>query len=844
MIERLTANTPATLERLGGKACGLVRLMAAGFDVPEVWCLPADRADDPAALDAALEALAQAHPDTDFAVRSSATAEDLQEASFAGVYTTVLGVRGAARLRDAVRACCESVDTPAARDYRASRGLSQDVRMAVLIQRMLEPETAGVLLTANPQRAFANEIVVDAAYGLGEGVVSGRADPDHLVLDRTSGEIREQRIGEKRVALRHVQGGSLHEEPVDDAARGSLCLDEPARHALFELATRVSEALGPRLDVEWAIENGRLHVLQGRSITGLPPERPDEIHSRRFGDEYMADYTTPSGYSFLVGWIREYTFTDTARKLGRADMLAMEPLLRHQGYVYMSGRYALAGLRSVPPGSRLGALRDWYPPQWTERIEAEPFSLWLLIKTVALPFRDSRGPMSKNLAALDAHASRIMREVRPRLDADYSVPSDQALAADLDAIDELGYDHFRVIRWGMGQYAPLLHEALKGLLASWVRDESGELYQALVSGLPGTHTAEINRDIWRLGCVARENDELARGIRQAEDVGSLRECCPDRAFWEAFDEFLARHGHRSTTRDVAAPRWRETPNAILSLIRVQLAGKEALPDPATLEAASLERREAAWEEARSRLGSGFMAGLRRRILGWVCARAQTFTVYRENQRYYLDMIIAHLRFVVLEHGRRLVGAGLLADPWEAFLLEADELRTFFASPEPSDALRRELEARRAHYDRWRERLPATFIYDGVETEGEVVEGDPSAENGEADDAAGLGASRGVARGPLRVLRSVDDLDRIEAGDILVAENIDPGWTSVFPLLAGLVTETGGLLSHGALLAREYGIPAVMGVRDATRRFESGEQICIDGASGTLERVQPRAGGQT
>jgi pyruvate,water dikinase len=840
MIERLTADTPATLERYGGKGCGLVRLMAAGFDVPAVWCLRADRADDPGQLDAELEALAQAHPDADFAVRSSATAEDLHEASFAGVYTTVLGVRGAAQLRDAVRTCCESVDTPAARDYRAARELSQDVRMAVLIQRMLRPETAGVLLTANPQRAFANEIVIDAAYGLGEGVVSGRADPDHLVLDRSSGEIRGQRIGEKRVALRHRGGGELDEQPVADADRERLCLDEPARQALFELATRVAEALGPRLDVEWAIESGKLHVLQARSITGLPPERPAEIHTRRFGDEYMADYTTPSSYTYLVRWIREYSFTDTARKLGRDDMLAMEPLLRHQGYVYMSGRYAIASMRSLPPASRLAALRDWYPPQWADRIQAEPFSLWLLLRSIVLPFRDPRGTMSKNVAALEAHASRIMREVRPRLDADYTVPSNQELATELEAIDELGYDHFRVIRWGMGQYAPMLHEALKGLLASWVRDESAELYQSLVSGLPGTHTAEINRNVWRLGCTAREYAGLTRGIREGEGTASLRARCPDREFWEAFDEFLTRHGHRSTTRDVAEPRWRETPDAILALIRVQLTGEEMLPDPAILEAASRERREAAWEEARTRLGRGPGAALRRWILGWICGRAQTFTVYRENQRYYLDVILCHLRFLVLEHGRRLARAGVLTNAWEAFLLEADELRALFASPEPSAELSRELEARRAHYDRWRERLPATFLYDGVETEGEVVEGDPSGEGGELSEAAGLGASRGVARGPLRVLRSVDDLDRSEAGDILVAENIDPGWTSVFPLLGGLVTETGGLLSHGALLAREYGIPAIMGVRDATRRFESGERVCIDGAEGTLEREQSRA----
>jgi pyruvate,water dikinase len=709
--------------------------------------------------------------------------------------------------------------------------------MAVLIQRLLEPEIAGVLLTANPQRAFASEIVIDAAYGLGEGVVSGRADPDHLVLDRSNGDVREQRIGGKRVALRHRGGSKPIEEVVDESARSVVCVDERTRRALFELASRVTEALGPRMDVEWAVQDGHVHVLQARSITGLPPEHPEEIHTRKFGDEYMADYTTPAGFSFLVRWIREYTFTDTARGLGRADLLAMEPLIRHHGYVYMSGRYTLATVHTIPPGSRLAALRDWYPPSWNERIVAAPFSLRLLLASIALPFRDPRGPMAKNLVALEAHAARIMRDVAPRLGSDYGALSDTELAADLEAIDELGYDHFRVIRWGMGQYAPLLHNTLEGLLRSWASDESGELYQQLVSGLPGTHTAEINRDVWRLGVKALSDADLAQGIRRGDGPQSLRETFVSHAFWRDFDEFLAHHGHRSTTREIAEPRWRETPEAILSLVRVQLSGASVAPNPETLEEAARARRDAAWERVVGRLGGGPLAALRRRILAWVCARTQTFTVYRENQRYYLDAILAHLRYLVLEHGRRLTQAGVLSDPWEAFLLDADELRSLFSNPEPSATLQQTLKERRAHYEKWRDRLPATYLYDGVETEGEEVEGDPKPSTEAEDGREGLGASRGVAQGPLRVLRNVGSLHEIEAGDILVAENIDPGWTSVFPLLGGLVTETGGLLSHGALLAREYGIPAVMGVRDATRRFETGQRMRIDGARGTLEPVE-------
>ena len=834
MIEPLSGASAPEPGRIGGKGCGLVRLLRADFRVPQLWCLPADREFDPERLAAALADLVAAHPDTVFAVRSSATAEDWPGASFAGVYASVLGVRGADALNRAVRVCRDSLQSPAARAYREARGISHDVRMAVLIQRMLEPDVAGVLLGANPQRPFAHEIVIDAAYGMGEGVVSGRADPDHLVLDRETGEIRRQRIGAKRVALRPRAGTRPGEEPVPEEARARLCLDAAQRRALFELSRRIARSLGPRMDVEWAFAAGQLHLLQARPMTGLPPEEPEEVWSRRFGDEYISDYTTPSGFTFLVRWIREFTFTDNARLLGRRDLLAMEPLRRHHGYVYLSGRYACALVRGVPRGSRQAALRDWFSPLWSRRVAREPFSPWLLLKGILLPLRDPNGSMSRNLAALDDHAERVMRELRPRLSEDTASLSDEELTARLEEVDEIGCDHFRVIRWGMGQYAPALHAGLRDRLERWLGDTTGETYQQLVSGLPETRTSRINRDLWHLGELARGDPPLAAGLRAGRGGSALRAATPRAAFWPAFDRFVALHGHRSTTRDPSQPRWSETPELILALVCAQLGGASSPPDPAQLEAGSRARRREALEGVEGALGRGPRAFVRRRLLRWICEKVVVFTAYRENQRYTLDAIVAQLRFLLLEHGRRLARSGVLDDAWQVFLLEAGELRELFASRRGGENLRARLAERRAHYEKWRQRLPATFLFDEIETEGEVVEGDPVGRD--AGLADGLGASRGVVRGRVRVLGQAMGLARIEPGEILVAPNIDPGWTTVFPLLGGLVCETGGLLSHGALLAREYGIPAVMGVRAATTRFETGMWLVLDGARGTVEIV--------
>ncbi len=833
MIERLDAQTASGIERIGGKACGLVRLLRAGLRVPEAWCLPADApAEDPVALRAAIAASPVADPTLRFAVRSSATAEDLAGASFAGIYDTFLGVSGVDAIATAVEACRRSLRSEAAIAYRADRGIGEDVGMAVVIQRLVASEVAGVLLTANPQRGFANEIVIDACYGLGEALVSGRTDPDHFVLERTSGAPRETRVGAKAIALRSDGAGPPREVEVPDDERGRTCLDAAQLASLHALAGAVESEIGPAMDVEWAIAEGALYVLQVRPIVGIPSANPSDIWSRKFGDEYMADYTTPSGYTFLVHWIRRHSFTEPAQGIGHAELAAMEPLRRHNGYVYFSARYACVGARAMPVERRAEAMRGWFPPSVLDWLAREPYEPRYLLRTLLRPLREPGATMGRNVVALETHAERIMREVVPRLGESYAAYSDAELAAALDAVDRLGDDHFRIIRWGMGQYAPLFHGMLERSLHSWVGEEADVLYQEMVSGLPGTRTAEINRDVYALGVLARSSPALRAALREENDPARLRGRAPDTDFWAAFDGFLERHGHRGATRDIAEPRWRESPGLILALVRAQASSEVPTPDPAALEAASSARRHVAEARARARLGGSPKGWLRRRLLGWMYRHCCTFTVFRENQRYYLDAILSHLRNLVLEHGRRLHARGVIADPWSAFLLEKSELIACFAGEAPIDGLAAVLDERRAHYEKWRGRLPATYLYDDVETEGEVVEGDPDPD-AEANASDGLGASRGVAKGRLRVLRDVAALDQVEPGDILVAENIDPGWTSVFPLLSGLVTETGGLLSHGALLAREYGIPAVMGVRDATRRFETGGMVEIDGASGRI-----------
>lgn len=839
MILEITPETPEDAAVIGGKGCGIVRLLRGGLPAPRTWCVPAsgDPGVDPG-TEADLRRLWDELTTHDeipvLAVRSSATAEDLQDASFAGVYRTVLGVADCGSLLSAVEECRASLHGGTASAYRAEHNPAHDAPhalMAVLVQRLVTPEVSGVMLTVNPSRPFADEIVVDASYGLGESVVSGRADPDHLVLERTSGKVRSERLGTKERRLDWNPAAGLVEAAVPDEDRATRCLTDRQVALLWQAARRVADGIGPRQDLEWAICGDDLVVLQQRPITGLPPENPKVVCTRRFGDEYLAEYSLPLGYTLMGHWIAEYTMAEQARLMGRRDMEGIESVLHHEGYSYMNGVFIAKLLQCVPKEARAGQAESWFTPLWMERIMAEPFVLRHFAGWLRAPWRDPRGRMRQNVEALERHCTHIEERILPRLSQDYTALATAEWERQMDEVEEFGIEHFRVIRWGMARYSPLLHSVLADLLRRWAGDGDGAVYGDVIGGLPETHTARINREVWELGRLARADENLADAIRGGLAHDELRAAFPDSTLWRELDAFLGRHGHRSDSREISRPRWSETPDVFVGFLRAQLRDPDLPTDPAELEAAAAERSATALDTALCRAGRSAFGILRVRVLRRIAYWTRLFTAYRENQRYHLDYILAHLRKLVLEQGRRLAEQGVLGAVEDVFLVEAEELRRL-ARGEGVDGLEGKVEARRRHWMTWRNRLPATYLFDGVETEGEIVEGDPCplVASGATE---GVAAARGRATGPVRLVRTIEDLDAVEPGDILVAGNIDPGWTPVFPLLGGVVTETGGTLSHGALLAREYGIPAVMGVPGATGRWLAGTILTVNGSKGTV-----------
>ncbi len=834
----LTPDTPEVLGRIGGKACGLVRLLRHGFPVPEAWVLeaqpvPADEIELPPPLaeaaDAFWSALQGERPGARFAVRSSATEEDLDDKSFAGVYLTVLNVCTAEEFRAALLRCRAALHGQQGKAYRRARGTEGPPRIALVVQRMVDAEVAGVLMTANPLRPLADELVIDASYGLGESVVSGRVQPDHLVVAKGDGAIREERLGTKEFALRFRDGATV-EDSVPQAERHRRALADAQVAALQKLAADVEARIGPRQDCEWAFEGERLYVLQQRPMTGLPPAEPEQVFSRRFGDEYIADYTLPLSYTVLMPWISETFLAEFARSFGFAQRLRHPPTVRHEGYAYVSGEFVAQMMSAVPKALRRTDAVDWFPEMWNERIRREPFRPWQLGRMAWTAWRDPKSDLRRNPADLEAHCARVAELLVPRLRQEYAALSEADWENQFAEAIRLGEEHFHVIRWGMGFHNPLLHGFLQDLLKRWA-DDDGSLYQVLISGLPQTRTAEVNRAVWRLAQAARADAVVLALLAEKAPHAQMREATPEAAFWGAFDGFLRDYGHRGATRDIALPRWSETPDIVLGLLRAQLAANA--PDPDESERQAAARRKAAEATLAERIGSGIASRAKLRMIREVLALAQTYTVYRENQRFYLDYVLAHIRNLVIEAGARLHRRGVLEEPDDVFFLEKAEFLEVRALPGATEELRNRIGDRRAHFQQWRHRLPPTYLFDGIAVEEQPA---ASAASVPAGALAGMAASMGQARARARVIRSLEELDTVQAGEILVTSNTDPGWTSVFPLLAGLVTATGGILSHGALLAREYGIPAVTGVVGAVDLIRTGDLLELNAVEGWIRRI--------
>ncbi|MFI6595283.1 PEP/pyruvate-binding domain-containing protein [Nonomuraea sp. NPDC050536] len=835
------------LAEVGGKGANLGELTRAGLPVPPGWVLTTDayaRAAEAAGLDEVIAAhggqdLARiarerllgtgipdeiaaevrelhARLDVPVAVRSSATAEDLPYASFAGQQDTFLNVVGADAVLDAVRRCWASLWTDRAVAYREANGIDHaTVRLAVVVQEMVQAGVAGVMFTANPVTGRCREAVIDAAPGLGEAVVSGAVNPDRFVVDTATREILLRQAGDKRLAIRSVPGGGT--ERVEAAGEGLSLTDDEVR-ALAALGARVEDHYGAPQDTEWAIDaEGGLWLTQARPITTLYP-LPDKTAgglrvylSVNVAQGVMGPITPMGLDSFRViadGAAGAFGFprATALRVAGQRLWMDVTPALR-----------ATVGRFLLPRLLKLGEARAGVV---FERLMDDP--RLSVTQTSRLPFVRAASRFARRLHA----PSRVFLALtRPRAALAYPRSLDGVLDRWLQVPDTASpafrLDHAeRVLSRTFPLIASVMPIVITGYglfgLAGRLSGASAEELQTVLRSLPNNPTTEMDLALWDLATRIEPEPfgkPVAELVRLYES-GSL----PPRA-QQGIEAFLREYGHRGVAEiDLGVPRWSERPAHILGV----LANYLRLDDPALAPAALFAKGAAEAQATIARLAARGKGPLRRAIIRAALRRTRAYAGLRELPKFYAVKTLAAVR-----RSLQAVGAHLpLDDPDDVFYLTLPEARSALAEPRP-DELRTlvaerkqayELESRRRH-------VPRVMLSDGTE---------PEALSTPAEEGAltGTPASSGTVTAPARVV--LDPVGaHLEPGEILVCPSTDPGWTPLFLTAGGLVMEMGGAMSHGAVVAREYGIPAVVGVRDATHRITTGAEITVNGAAGTV-----------
>src|SRR5262245_2993145 len=853
------------LAKVGGKGANLAWMAQAGLPVPPGFCITtaafrrfvggeieplyaALDALDPGEVEgarvtagrvrAALHALpvppevsaavvsawrALSGPDYAWAVRSSATAEDLPGASFAGQQDTYLNIRGERPLLDAVRDCWVSLFTDRAVLYRARNGFGhRAVALSVVVQRMIEPDASGILFTADPVSGSRSIVSIDAGFGLGEALVGGLIDADLYKADKATGAVREARVGDKAFAIRsRPEGGTVH-EPLPESGRRARVLSDAQVAELCAVGRLIETRAGSPQDIEWCYEGGTLYVVQARPITTLfplpEPTPVDAIHVYvSFGHVQMMPEAMPP--LALDTWVQLLPFA-RASLTGRAEDRPARPravgLAGGRLYIDVTTPLRIPSLRKLV----LGLFGTVYP-----QIPAALTSQLPRIKPDRGVSLAGALPVLRLLAPIVSRVIAALTVFRPESFAD------RANAAVKWIFDRVGaLDSPRAVRDRLAVLFPAVPIIVPPIIAGIIAQKllvalgvSQTELQPVLRALPGNVTTEMDLTLADLADLLRAHPALSASLRR--DGLTAVEGRPEAApFLRGFRDYLERYGMRGAGEiDLSRPRWRDDPAMLLSAVLGSISSGES-GDHRRRHAAMAQAADATIERVVSEVSWS-----RRWIVRRLLRVMRAGLGLREHPKYLLVQILERAREVARAAGRGLVQTEALDQPEDVWSLTWDEL--VLAGEEPRPA-RETIRSRRAAFAIDRKRQPPLVL---------ASDGEIPAVSGREDLPAGaiggIGASAGVVEGTARVVLD-PAAEVLHAGEILIAPFTDPGWTPLFTHAAGLVTEVGGLMTHGSVIARELGIPAVVGAAGVTTRIHTGDRVRVDGDHGHVQVIAP------
>jgi phosphohistidine swiveling domain-containing protein len=858
MIINLDSRTLPEVEQVGGKARNLMLLRKRGLAVPPGFCLTCAAYEQhvskrlAGAFHEALQKLPKAKKtdlskilarirrlitEADFdprlaegllesykklkaplmAVRSSANAEDQVSLSFAGQYETILGVSSFEGLQSAVKKCWASLWSERAYEYCRKNDIDYaPLKMAVIVQQQVAADFAGIVFTQDPATGNRDRMTIEYVTGLGDRLVSGHASPNRVTVAK--------------------RGGKISDTPAPEVSGHEL--DPGIINQLSRQAARIEKKFGAAQDIEWAVQDKKIFFLQTRPITTVRASgriEDRQIWTNANTGEVLPDVVTPLTWSVVSPVVRAI-FNSALSIIGvELEDNRFCDLICGRAYFNLN---MLAGLvRNIPGfknvdistvfGGEQGALGDLGNISIPE--EDIPV-IRVKLSKIALIFPIK---MTKMMTLLFTDNMKYLADLKERIEPyerlDLTSRSDQNLMAVWRELMTLMCGSLK--ESGYSGMAMLFYPNLDKCCQKWFASKPGIMVNQLLAGIGGIDSAGSGLALCELSRTARRDPRLSAALRRGKKWLAarkhIRRIKSGRDFLAAWDDFMARHGHHARSDvEISYPRWSESPDYVLKMVRNFLS-VEAKDDALEHYRQTVDRRFRLTRECQDRLKNPF----KRMAFNFYLTRTQRGCVIRENLKDLLVKALRVIRQILLEIGGRLKERKIIAAVDDIFFLNLEEIHDALAGVNSTE-VKKLIAKRRTEYKRNLALRPP-----------DVIRGrfDPDAYHSRILDRKakllkGLAVSSGVVTGKARVVMNTSSREIVRPGEILVAPFTDPGWTPYFMSAAAIVVDMGGVLSHGSIVAREYGIPAVVNVGPATQIIKTGQLLEVDGDRGTVRII--------
>ncbi|HEX3031573.1 MAG TPA: phosphoenolpyruvate synthase [Bacillota bacterium] len=756
---------------------------------------------------------------TAYAVRSSATAEDLPTASFAGQHDTYLNVIGEQAILKHISKCWASLFTERAVIYRLQNGFDhRKVLLSVVVQKMIFPQAAGILFTADPVTSNRKVLSIDASFGLGEALVSGLVNAD--VYKVRNGQVTDKKISTKKLAIYALKDGGTKEQEIEPEQQNRQVLTDQQILQLEQLGRKLEEHFGCPQVIEWCLADETFYIVQSRPITTLFPipeanDQENHVYISVGHQQMMTDAMKPLGLSFFL-------------------LTTRAPMRKAGGRLFVDVTNMLAS-----PDSRKMLLDVWEP---------DPLIKGALITIVERDFIKLL-PNDKELSPSKSNKGTSPLGFQTQIENDPTIVSD-LIERSQTSIEEVkqniqtksGPDLFEFILEDIQELRKLLFDPQSSAVFMAAMDASAwinaKMYEwlgeknaadTLSQSVPNNITSEMGLALLDVADVIRPYPDIINYLQHAKEddfLDELVKLAGGQETQDAIYAYLGKYGMRCVGEiDITKTRWREKPATLVPMLLSNIKNFEPGASHRKFEQGRQEalKKEQELLARLKQLPDGEQkAKETKRMIDLV----RNFIGYREYPKYGMISRYSIYKQALLKEAEQLVKAHVIHEKEDIYYLTFEELREVVHTNKLDYQV---ISLRKDEYKLYAKLTPPRLIT----SDGEIIAGKYKRENLPAEAIVGLAVSSGVIEGRARVILNMEDAD-LEDGDILVTAFTDPSWTPLFVSIKGLVTEVGGLMTHGAVIAREYGLPAVVGVENATKLIRDGQRIRVHGTEGYVE----------